>query len=245
MTRRKQYWKQGIAMLLMTVILLAAIGYGNGLFDLSFATRTPSAPSGGDIPAPGPEWSLPEADGSAEAPVTSASQLAALPSLYHGLAIGRVPTAEAYSSRTPFYLSGLGYGLTLPFSKQMTTVATEVRVPIGTDAAYRSELVYTSVEKPLLELYMGYLLFENGADRFLYGGMGELLLTDFPFEPAYARDGEGRPLFVLEGQYFYYDTDTGRMLKGCLDETTLPLASGVPYATPTETPYVRFCADGK
>lgn len=244
MTRRMQYLKQGIAVLLMTLILIAAIGYGNGWFDLSFATRTPVA-QGGDTPAPKPDWSLPEVeDGQAE-PVTSASQLAALPSLYDGLAGGCVQTTDAYSSATRLYLAGLGYGAMLPFSLRMTTVASEVRIPVGGSAAYRSELVYTSVEKPLFELYMGYLLYENGADCHLYGSMGELLLTDFVFTPAYARDAAGHPLFLLEGSYFYYDAKTERMLAASYDEAVLPLASGVPYAVPEQTPYIRYCENGK
>lgn len=245
MSRRKQYYKQGIAVLLMALIVLAAIGYGNGLFDLSFATRTPTSQTG-DPSTPQPDWSLPEEGDTLPSDVTSADQLAVLPSLYDGLAARLALTEATYSSySTPLHLAGLGYGTRLPFSQRMTTVATEVRVPLGTGAAYRSELVHTSVEKPLFELYMGYMLYENGSDCHLYGGMGELLLTDFCFQPAYARDSAGHPLFLLEGRYFYYDEETDRMHEAVYDETVLPLATGISYNAPVETPYVRFCENGK
>ncbi len=63
---------------------------------------------------------------------------------------------------------------------------------------------YTSVEvdRPAVEVYMGYLLVDNGSSVDIYSSTGNYLMTfnDAEYIPAYARDAFGNPLFYKEVQ---------------------------------------------
>ncbi len=59
------------------------------------------------------------------------------------------------------------------------------------------EPVRTSGERAALEMYMGYIIYDNDGEIFLIGPDGQVMLKydDKEFIPAYTRDKEGRPLF--------------------------------------------------
>ncbi len=243
--RRKRYLAQGVGALCLLCLTLFAAAYGEGIFDLAFAHRTPTlAPS--ETVTPPPAWQLPEVGESAPVAVTPAAALSSFSSLYDAIAAGQVRTTERLGAYVRYTLGMPDIGGALPFSERMTFRETEVRVPVGKDAAYRSELSMLAVPQPVYTLYMGYILCEHAGSRTLYDGMGACLITDFTFTPAYARTPAGEPLFAADGGGFaYYDQTTRTMCAAECTEVNRPLAAGLDFAVRDPSPYVRFTENGK
>ena len=65
------------------------------------------------------------------------------------------------------------------------------------------DTVRYSGERAALELYMGYIIYDNDGELFLIGPDGAVLTkySDTEFIPAYTRDLEGRPLFYKKTTY--------------------------------------------
>ncbi len=84
------------------------------------------------------------------------------------------------------------------------------------------EIVSVTEDRPAVELYMGYILIDNGENIILCSSDGTPLCRYSPdkFTPAYTRDSSGRPLFVrhvydswddYEGRdVFFHLSDDGR-----------------------------------
>lgn len=69
-------------------------------------------------------------------------------------------------------------------------------------------------DRPAIELYMGYIIMDDGSDVFLIDSDGTPLCryNTKRYQPAYARDSEDRPLFLRENSdgtrtYFYLSED--------------------------------------
>ena len=73
-------------------------------------------------------------------------------------------------------------------------------------------------ERPAIELYMGYILMDDGSDVFLISSDGTPLCRYDAkrYEPAYVRDSEDRPLFMRENNgttaYFYLSEDGSQFM---------------------------------
>ncbi len=115
---------------------------------------------------------------------------------------------RSYASPTVVYAPGknvlgkLTFDFQFPESYSETwRHATSYRLMPTDPANEDSELVtkpYTFIQqRPTVELYMGYLLIENGDRIVVVSAEGELLCSYATgrYEPAYARDREDRPLF--------------------------------------------------
>ncbi len=65
------------------------------------------------------------------------------------------------------------------------------------------ETVRSTAERPALELYMGYIIYDDNGVLYLIGPDGAVLreYSDTEFIPAYTRDKEGRPLFYRNNSY--------------------------------------------
>ncbi len=65
---------------------------------------------------------------------------------------------------------------------------------------FTAEYTQVEVDRPAVELYMGYLLVDNGSTIDIYNSLGGYLMTfnDGEYIPAYERDALGNPLFYRE-----------------------------------------------
>lgn len=87
------------------------------------------------------------------------------------------------------------------FSLRERTVQVPMRIPDGEYSGYTTEITEVSEERPLVEIYMDYILVDNGSRFDLYQNDGALLIKDFDAEayvPAYTRDKNNTPLFKAE-----------------------------------------------
>lgn len=71
----------------------------------------------------------------------------------------------------------------------------------GTES--KVETIRASSERPALDLYMGYIIYDDNGVLYLIGPDGAVLrqYSDVEFIPAYTRDKEGRPLFYKNTSY--------------------------------------------
>jgi len=82
-------------------------------------------------------------------------------------------------------------------------------------------------DRPAVELYMGYIIMDDGSDVFLINSDGTPLCryNAKRYEPAYTRDSEGRPLFMRENEdgtvvYFYLSEDGTQFMLSDYDPKT-------------------------
>ena len=96
---------------------------------------------------------------------------------------------------------------------------------------YTYSLSEKEVDRPLLVPYYGYIIYTDAKSRRLLDSSLEVLVSDFSgYEPAYKQELAGNPLFIKDGEYyFYYD---GKEYNGVvydkIDENT--------FSSLTETP---------
>ena len=116
---------------------------------------------------------------------------------------GRLSEAGYYTTVYSYvpgsYVLGKMPGLVLPL-KYSLRQRTEKQLEYVQLADYTEfTAVYTDVEKdrPAIELYMGYILIDNGTTIDIYDSLGYHLMSfdDNEYVPAYARDSAGNPLF--------------------------------------------------
>lgn len=71
----------------------------------------------------------------------------------------------------------------------------------GTES--KVETMRASAERPALELYMGYIIYDDNGALYIIGPDGSVLrqFSDTEFIPAFTRDKEGRPLFYRNTSY--------------------------------------------
>lgn len=116
---------------------------------------------------------------------------------------GRLSEAGYYTTDYSYipgsYVLGKMPGLVLPldYSLRQRTEKQLEYVQLADYAEFTA--VYTDVEKdrPAIELYMGYILIDNGTTIDIYDSLGYHLMSfdDNEYAPAYARDSAGNPLF--------------------------------------------------
>ena len=82
-------------------------------------------------------------------------------------------------------------------------------------------------ERPAIELYMGYIIMDDGSDVFLIDSEGTPLCryNAKRYTPAYCRDTEDRPLFLRENEdgtvsYFHLSEDGTQFMKSDYDPKT-------------------------
>jgi len=159
-------------------------------------------------------------------------------------------------------LAKLTFDFKLPyaFSNRMRTVVKEVVVTPGENGESTDHLISdekyvvneeVKEQRPAVELYMGYILLDNGKEFFLLDSSGKPLFRYDAdrYIPAYTRDSTGRPLFMRidwnKVHYFHvaedgsgfihndYNPDTDSrglnfdypLLWGTTDNTTLGIVS--------------------
>jgi len=140
----------------------------------------------------------------------------------HLSAAGYYTTDYSYESGS--YVLGKMPGLLLPLSYSLRNrMEKELEYKQLEDYAEFSA-VYTEVERkrPAIELYMGYILIDNGSTIDIYDSLGyhQMSFNDSEYIPAYERDSAGNPLFykletvevkVPENGEIIRDTDGDRV----------------------------------
>lgn len=127
--------------------------------------------------------------------------------------------AEGYYSTDAPFVQGnkfavfeTTYALPKKFSFSFKTTNKEIGVYPDDGTAPYTETATIMEQRPAIELYMGYIIFDDGGTLYIIGPDGTALTqyNEEKYLPAYTRDKEGRPLFYQEYEYkLDYPTETG------------------------------------
>ena len=200
---------------IMTFLIVAAIAYQRGVYDLTFIERQTTAPDSTGTTSQTvtlPETSAPDttsdtaADtGTSDAPDDEVIATDSVTDFINSLTSTSDALSRGYEVTDAVY--GAGTRLTLldpsvSVGKDRTLRTREsvayTRVPNEKYGGYTTESRTVYVERPLVEVYMDYILVDNGTTTALLDNTGKILYTDFDTEyyvPAYTRGSDGRAQF--------------------------------------------------
>ena len=205
----------------LTVFIV--ILYARGVFDFTFIERpdtetdAPVTDSAPIVTEPAPEGSGTEKiDQILPAPENNDDQAVVFPE--YSEAVGALPAVWAAKSEGKALYEGLytrGNTILARVTEAQTfsdhyalrdMSSTEV-VPLSTNWAgtvkYGESAV--TVPRPVLQVYFGYILWDDGRTIKLCNSEGNVLLNDISaYEPVGYRDLAGHPLFRKDGIYYYY-----------------------------------------
>lgn len=231
----------------LAFVSVAAIAYQRGVYDITFIERPSSSESNtSDTSSPPVTTSPPESngdtsdidpidstslpdddtsssEGSEELPKTDAITdfLNSLKSTSSMLSSGWEVSDAVYSSGMRLTLLDPSVSLDGNFTLRKKTSTEYTRVPNEKYGGYTTESSTIYVDRPLVEVYMDYILVDNGSTVSLLNGSGDLLDGSFDINlylPAYTRDSDGAPQFktvttsrygVSTVKYFMFDENGG------------------------------------
>lgn len=150
-------------------------------------------------------------------------------------------TAENYSYPSASSLYASGYKLDVTKYNPSAHRIAEVKVSdvaLPKNYSHREEKVTTQVYddskavwnteestrvRPVLEPYMGFIIYDDGTNHSLMDSDGRLLMTKFQgYSPAYMRDEYQRPLFRRAKQLYYVDRATRSLVPSGYNEAFAP-----------------------
>lgn len=220
----------------MAFIMVAAVAYQRGVYDLTFVERpVTDALTEHEETVPVTEPPITDAPETEDIPfVPSPLEYSYLISTFvESLGDANALLAEGYRVSDGEYggdlvLARLTPSVSLPdsYSLRYRTEQFPERVPDETYNSYTTVMRDAVTERPAVELYMDYILVDNGETVDLLKNDGTLLVSGFDtdkYVPAYERDKKDRPLFIAEEpsrynpkntitQYYYLD-GTGTLQK--------------------------------
>ena len=130
-------------------------------------------------------------------PSLLSDKLTSLPGAGHLAAAGYYTTDYSYEDGS--YVLGKMPGLVLPLSYSLRNkIVQKLEYKQLTDyAPFTAVYTDADVERPAIELYMGYIFVDNGNTIDIYSSLGYYLMSfnDSEYVPAYTRDSAGNPLF--------------------------------------------------
>ncbi len=262
----------------MAFFVVAAIAYQRGVYDITFIERTTTADTGAVTPpedtAPPadtssqdpsdttiPEDTAPPEDTSAPEPDAISEFLNTLPSTASLLAAGRTITDYDYTEA--MLLSHLETSVSIPNSFTLRTkeILVPEQIPEEVYSGYTTIYNTVTVDRPLVEMYMDYIVIDNGSTVTLLENNANIITTGFDIEtyqPAYTRDLDDIPQFKTvtppknkNGRetvdYFMFNAK-GEFVKSTYDDTAD--GRGLYFNYPknfgkTDDPnYTRFYANG-
>ncbi len=121
-------------------------------------------------------------------------------------------TDAEYTEGMQFALLDTPYSLPRSFSYTEKTYNREELIYFEDGTEPQRQIVQTTERRPALELYMGYILYDDRGTLYILGPDGTPLgqYNDQRYMPAYTRDREGRPLFYSPYSYtMTYPTQLG------------------------------------
>ena len=206
---------------LLTFIIVAAIAYQRGVYDITFIERptadiTDTEPVDPDTepldttPIP-PETTAPDTTGEEQLPddppeiseqtANINAFLASIEATDSMISRGYKITDEVFGSSTQLGLLTPSVTIENTLTKRDKTVLTPVRVADEVYSTYTTNFVETSVMRPAVEMYMDYIVIDNGKTVTLLKNDGSTLVGSFDIEkyqPAYTRDSDDIPQFKTE-----------------------------------------------
>lgn len=93
------------------------------------------------------------------------------------------------------------------YSGRKKTVSVMTPVTLEDGGIPYESYTQKSTNRMTIETYMGYFILDNNDEIRIFGSDGSQIAI-FDGEaptPAYTRDGDGHPLWILDGSYFYFD----------------------------------------
>lgn len=232
--RLKLQLKRKLPAILCAVFIVALVGlYYLGVYDVSFLQRPEGWESNidrlyevlfgkeeepEDIPAETEPAETDEqnnsyyneGDGSSSGNSSTQQEFSTVSALQEQ---GWVLTDAVYSADTcQFALLETLYALPGAFSYTDKTYDKEELIYYEDGTEAERQVVRATAQRPALELYMGYILYDDRGTLYILGPDGTPLrqYNDEQYIPAYTRDKEGRPLFYVPYSYtMTYPTELG------------------------------------
>ncbi|MBQ8510155.1 MAG: WG repeat-containing protein [Clostridia bacterium] len=200
----------------LAFLVFAAIAYQRGVYDITFIER-PTTDTTADTTAPADTEPVDTAEPvvTDQADTTENPQpvetnvpvaidpvdefLSTLRTTSDMTASGYTVTDAEYA-RSTTKLTLLNASITLPsaYTYRQKTVEVPERIP-DEYSGYTTNLVETAVDRPAVEIYMDYLVVDNGSGYTLLKNDGSVLAPNFDlatYEPAYTRDKNDLAVFV-------------------------------------------------
>ncbi len=263
----------------MAFLIVAAIAYQRGVYDITFIERptkdTTTAPQVSDTTpidtAPpvniGDTTDSTAPDTTVDEPIEIDPQtamieefLGTLDSTDTLLARGFVITDAEYRSASELTLLTADSALRDSFTLRKKTVYEPVRIPDEYDSSYTTVLNPVSVDRPHVEVYMDYLLVDNGRTVDVLAKDGSVLYRSLDIDkymPAYTRDKSDAALFKTEEpsqsrygvtitRYYKFD-ETGKLIESDYndDADNRGLYANYPtYFGKTDNKYYRYYSNG-
>lgn len=171
--------------------------------------QEPSGEEGNDRP---PHSSTGNSPDTPDKPAASINITTVMPTKSQLIAEGYYETDAVFQNGNRFALLETAYKMPDEFSFSVKNVNKEVGVYPDDGTAPYTEIVTTTEQRPAIELYMGYIIFDDGGTLYLVGPDGTALTqyNEERFAPAYTRDKKGRSLFYQEYEYNVdYPVETG------------------------------------
>ena len=139
----------------------------------------------------------PNRPGRADPPTQSETNTSVTPTVSQLAAEGYSPTDKIYKSGDQFALLETSFALPKVYSFRDKTYDKEEAVHYDDGTLSETKTVSVTAKRHAIELYMGYILFDDGGTLYLLNSQGTPLTKydDTKYIPAYTRDKEGRPLF--------------------------------------------------
>ncbi len=134
---------------------------------------------------------------------------------------GALSSAGYYTSDSTYsqgsFVLGVMPALTLPsvYSLRSRTVKDVSYEQLSDYAQFTAVYTDREEERPAIELYMGYLLIDNGESIDIYSNTGNYLMSfnDSEYALAYARDSAGDPLFYKTESVTYRLPENGEIVR--------------------------------
>ena len=154
------------------------------------STNAPDDTDGGKVPNKRPTGE----DGPISADKMTSTTV--LPTLSELAAEGYKTTDTFFGEGSRFALLETSYALPKKFSFTKKTYDKQVSVYYDDGRPAEVEIKSITEDRPAIELYMGYIIFDDAGTRYLVAPNGTPLSKyNEKFLPAFTRDKEGRPLF--------------------------------------------------
>lgn len=232
---------------ILTFVIVAAIAYQRGVYDITFIERPTESTSADivtdavtDIDVSGDtqpaDTTTPEVSDTT-APVAEVSEveefLGTLSSTDE-LAAGSYTVTDEVWDSARMKLTRLNCAAVPAdgYSLRMRAVSVPERVSNLDDSGYTTVLREQSEPRPVVDIYMDYILIDNGITVDVLSRDGKLLVQSFDiskYQPAYTRDKSDRALFKTEepsqSRYgvtvtkYYYLDETGKLVASDYDDT--------------------------
>ena len=261
----------------LAFIITAVIAYQRGIYDITFIER-PDDSSGDAVTstdtsdivettAPQIETSGVATDTTEPADTTAPEEVDPIEQFIKRFETTESALRKGYTVTDSEYGSGVKLTLLEPeqrianyYSLRKMTEEYPVRIQNETDTGYTTEYRERSVDRPLVDVYMDYILVDNGRTVTVLNNEGKILYSGFDVEkyvPAYTRDSDNiaqfkvtiPPLNIYSDEtveYYMFD-ETGDFVKSDYNDAAETRGIYINYPSYyglSDSDYVRYYQNG-